>query len=117
MIRIQDTGYGRRNTEYGIQKAEQNLDFVSRIPFTVYRPLFIVLSLFLSTSCFLFSAHAEGEEFTAQDKAQELHRLASSDVVYQDQEIKAIYYQNVQMIDLLKQIRDLLDSRLKEKTE
>ena len=59
----------------------------------------------------------EPSSSTAEDKAQELHRLASSDVVYQDQEIKALYYQNVQMIELLKQIRDLIDSRLKEKTD
>ncbi len=54
---------------------------------------------------------------SAEERAGELHRLASSDVIYHDQEIKAIYYQNVQIIDLLKQIRDLLDSRLKENPE
>lgn len=62
------------------------------------------------------TAFAE-DSTSAEDRAAELHRLASSDVVYQDQEIKAIYYQNVQIIDLLKQIRDLLDSHLKEKSE
>lgn len=69
-------------------------------------------------SCPVSPAYAEEEFSSAEDKAREFHRLASSDVIYHDQETKAMYYQNVQMIALLKQIRDILDERLKEpKTE
>ena len=76
-----------------------------------------IASWFLLAGLMAAPAFAEGDSDTAEDKAKEIHRLASSDVIYQDQETKAIYYQNVQIIELLKQIRDLLDSRLKEKSE
>ena len=50
----------------------------------------------------------------AEEKAKEIHQLANSDVIYSQEETKAIYYQNIQIIDLLKQIRDILEQRLKE---
>ena len=79
--------------------------------------VFVLFVFSLMSQVFgLQTSYAE-DSSSAEDKAKELHRLASSDVIYQDQEIKALYYQNLQMIDLLKQIRDLLDSRLKEKSE
>lgn len=81
-----------------------------------FRTLLLAGVLAVTAACPVF-AEGEADGTGAAERAQELHRLASSDVVYQDQEIKAIYYQNVQIIDLLKQIRDLLDSRLKEKPE
>ena len=54
------------------------------------------------------------EEETAAEKAKQTHELASSDVIYSQEETKALYYQNLEIIDLLKQIRTLLDERLKE---
>jgi len=54
---------------------------------------------------------ASAEE-DAQQKAEEIHTIASSDVIYTDQELKALYYQNLQIIDLLKEIRDLLQQQL-----
>lgn len=51
---------------------------------------------------------------SAEEKAKEVHQLANSDVIYSQEETKAIYYQNIQIIDLLKQIRDILEQRLKE---
>ncbi len=71
--------------------------------------------------CFLLLASlgtlpavAWGEEDLSQaaDKAREYHTLASSDVIYTQDEMKALYFQNIQIIDLLTQIRDLLDRKL-----
>lgn len=59
-------------------------------------------------------AQARAEDpYSAEQKAEQMHAHASSDVIYSEDEMKAIYYQNVVIIDLLKQIRDLLDARLK----
>ena len=58
----------------------------------------------------------EAVKETAQEKAEEYHKIASSDVIYSTQELKALYYQNIQIIDLLKEIRNLLkQSAEKEK--
>ncbi|MBI2095870.1 MAG: hypothetical protein HYT89_06855 [Candidatus Omnitrophica bacterium] len=65
---------------------------------------------------FPFTVHAV-DVLNAEEKAKKLHELASSDVIYTDQETKALYYQNIQIIDLLTQIRDLLEMRLAEPKE
>ena len=73
-----------------------------------------VLGLFI-TAVFIFgsvSVFAEGED--AEERAKQTHQLAASDVIYSQEETKALYYQNLQIIDLLKQIRDLLDQRLQQ---
>ncbi|UCD14882.1 MAG: hypothetical protein JSV34_03930 [Candidatus Omnitrophota bacterium] len=56
--------------------------------------------------CGLVRAQMSLEE--AEKKAEQIHNLASSDVIYLDEEEKALYYQNIQIIQLLKEIRDLL---------
>ncbi len=48
----------------------------------------------------------------AARKAREIHDLATSDVIYVQDELKALYYQNLQIIELLKQIRDVLTTKL-----
>lgn len=48
----------------------------------------------------------------AQSKAEQLHKIASSDSIYADEELKALYYQNIQIIELLKDIRQLLKEQL-----
>jgi len=53
----------------------------------------------------------------AQERAEEIHKIASSDVIYGDEELKALYYQNVQMIELLREIRDLLERQVVDKGE
>ena len=71
------------------------------------------------TSCFLLlvflvsiPAFAEdGVSGSAEDKAREVHKLASSDMIYSQEEVKALYYQNIEIINLLKEIRDLLQAR------
>jgi len=46
--------------------------------------------------------------YEAAEKARRAHELASSDMIYQQEEWKALYYQNIQIIQLLKEIRDSL---------
>jgi hypothetical protein len=53
----------------------------------------------------------------AQKKAEEIHKFASSDTIYAQEELKAIYYQNMQIIELLKQIRELLAKSLAKEEE
>ncbi len=45
----------------------------------------------------------------AEAKAAEAHKLAASDVIYQEQDWKALYYQNLQMIGLLQDIKQELE--------
>jgi CRISPR/Cas system CSM-associated protein Csm2 small subunit len=59
----------------------------------------------------VFPARADTEK-DAQKKAEEIHRRASSDAIYADDELKALYYQNVQIIDLLKEIRELIKMQI-----
>ncbi len=47
-------------------------------------------------------------DYDAADKARRAHDLASTDMIYQQEEWKALYYQNIQIIQLLKEIRDSL---------
>jgi hypothetical protein len=73
-----------------------------------------IFCVFLS-SC--ISAYSESEKEAAK-KAEEIHNRALSDVIYVDEELKALYYQNIQIISLLKDIRALLKEYLKkEKSE
>jgi len=45
-------------------------------------------------------------------KAAEIHQRAMSDVIYTQDELKALYYQNVQIINLLTEMRDSLREAL-----
>ena len=45
----------------------------------------------------------------AEKKAAQIHLVASSDVIYTEAELKALYYQNIQIIEILKEIRSLLE--------
>lgn len=72
--------------------------------------LLLVSSIILVLASSL--AFAQNEE--ASEKAKQVHDMAASDVIYSQEEIKALYYQNLEVIDLLKQIRDLLAQKLNE---
>ncbi len=60
---------------------------------------------------------AQDSEGEAEEKAREIHKRASSDVIFIDDELKALYYQNVQIISILKEIRELLRQKEEEKEE
>ena len=51
----------------------------------------------------------------ASKKAAEIHQVASSDVIYTEAELKALYYQNIEIIELLKDIRNLLQLQVQSK--
>lgn len=73
----------------------------------------VFLGLLLAFMLLLNGAHAwamDADE--AEQKAKEINDLAASDVIYSQEAGKALYYQNIQMIDLLKEIRDLLKENL-----
>lgn len=46
----------------------------------------------------------------AAEKARKAHEMAATDIIYQQEEWKAMYYQNIQIIQLLKEIRDSLQT-------
>ena len=73
---------------------------------------FIFIFLFF-VAIFSSFAFAEENDIDANDpaeKARKAHEMAASDVIYQQQDFKALYYQNQQVIQLLKEIRDTLDA-------
>ena len=72
-------------------------------------PAFAGMTVFLF---FAFSAFAQDDDFDssgAAQKARQAHEKAATDMIYQSEEWKAIYYQNQQIIQLLKEIRDSLN--------
>lgn len=72
-------------------------------------------------------AFAQGEIGSAEQKLQEIEKtleeirstpdLVSPDSIYTATMIKALYYQNTEIIQLLKEIRELLRQSLEEKEE
>ncbi|MFH1798851.1 MAG: hypothetical protein ABH844_05935 [Candidatus Omnitrophota bacterium] len=57
---------------------------------------------------FCCSGSAEFSFDEAEQKAKEIHDIVATDIIYSEQEIKALYYQNIQIIKLLEDIKDLL---------
>ena len=62
-------------------------------------------------------AVVQSSEEDAEKKAKEIHQRASSDVIFFDDELKALYYQNIQIISILKEIRVLLRRSLEKEKE
>ena len=55
----------------------------------------------------LFAAQEEEEYATGPlDKARRAHEMAASDVIYEQQDMKALYFQNQRIIELLEEIKD-----------
>ena len=71
--------------------------------------------VFLTTILLVCSSisycHADTIEEAAKE-AQTIHKKALSDIIYTQDELKALYYQNIQIIELLKDIRALLKESL-----
>ncbi len=63
-----------------------------------------ILSVFLCAAS-VMTAHAE-DFSSAEEKAAQAHELAMTDVVYAQEDFKALYYQNIEIISVLKEIRD-----------
>ena len=73
-------------------------------------PRLFVMALFFLLSPSAFAQDDGLDTFDAAFKARQAHEKASSDMIYQNEEWKAIYYQNQQIIQLLQDIRDRLDA-------
>ena len=82
--------------------------------------LFFVLIFLISTGNFSFSQETQEAGMMAkkfhkiQEEMLTKPDLVTPDSIYTTAELKAIYYQNVQIIELLKEIRDTLRISLKE---
>jgi len=59
-------------------------------------------------------ARADDIYNNAAKMAKEIHSKVATDVIYTDQEIKALYYQNVQMIQLMEEMMNLMRQQLQE---
>ena len=67
----------------------------------------------ITTFSFILPAFAQDGDMDSYDaafKARQAHEKAATDMIYQNEEWKALYYQNQQIIQLLKEIRDSLDT-------
>ena len=77
------------------------------VPFRRFVPVLVFLSLAFPPVAFSQEDNLDPDD--AAEKARRAHELAGSDMIYQQEDFKALYYQNVQMIQLLKEIRDSLN--------
>jgi len=75
-----------------------------------------ILVFFISVTSFKL-VYSQKQAEMAEAKAEAIHKHASSDVLYVDEELKALYYQNIQIIQVLKEIRDLLSENLQKLQE
>lgn len=78
-----------------------------------------VLLIFAHISWILTSglAFAQDSAEDAERKAEEIHQRALSDIIFVNDELMALYYQNIQIISILKEIRELLRQKLEEEEE
>ncbi|GEM_PF-2452793 len=70
----------------------------------------IFTAIIMTAACIPAPAQSGFEH--AAKMADEIHKQVEKDVIYTDQEIKALYYQNVQIIALLEEIKELLRQNL-----
>ncbi len=70
--------------------------------------MFFKTAGFLVTALLFATAALAMDEGDAAEQARRAHEKASTDMIYQQEEWKALYYQNIQIIQLLKDIRDLI---------
>ena len=76
----------------------------------MFKKMIFIFTLFVFvTHTSAFAMDDDIDEYDAAEKARKAHEIASSDVIYQQEEWKALYYQNMQIIRILKEIRDTLD--------
>ncbi len=96
-----------------LQTRDQRLQTTDQRPETADKRLVLIIFAFclLSLVSSLMSpvCFAEMSFEDAEEKAAEAHKLAASDVIYQEQDWKALYFQNVQIISLLKDIKEEME--------
>ena len=77
--------------------------------------MLIIICSLLIANCNLLLAQDVADD--AEKEATKFHELALSDVIYSGEEWKALYYQNIQRIELLKEISNLLKQQLEKEEE
>jgi len=81
---------------------------------SIYLILFMVLfSVWPMTDCRPDGFSPGRTEKEAAKKAEELHEQGQKGVLYAQDDTKALYFQNVQIIEILKDIRRLLEENAK----
>ncbi|MFH1318551.1 MAG: hypothetical protein ABIH71_06005 [Candidatus Omnitrophota bacterium] len=75
----------------------------------MFRKIVVLIGMVFIVHGAAFSQMSSEE---AEEKAVRIHELATSDVIYLDEEEKALYYQNISIIQLLKEIKDLLRQQI-----
>ena len=73
-------------------------------------PLLVHITLFLCGDL----AFSQDTFEEAKEMAETIHKKVVTDIIYTEQEIKALYYQNVQIIRLLEDIKNLLRQNLEK---
>lgn len=65
-----------------------------------------IAGIFTMMLLFTPAVFAQEDFYAAEEKARQAHDLGMSDFIYEHESTKALYYQNLQIIGLLKEIRD-----------
>ena len=72
----------------------------------IFLSLGVILMMGVSTQTW---ADENVDQTHASEKAQEAHDLSASNNIYAQEDFRALYYQNIEVIQLLKEIRDSLE--------
>ena len=79
-----------------------------------FKIFLLFLGVFLNFSAFAMYDDSGETPSTVSDsmddKARKAHELAASDLIHSQEDTRALYYQNEQIIQLLRSIRDSLES-------
>ena len=77
---------------------------------------FILFITIIFTVGVLYSqpAFCQKDYEDAGKKAKEIYEKADSDIIYLDNVMKSLYYQNIQIIELLKEIKTLMKDFIEE---
>ena len=67
---------------------------------------FALISLLFAGFVSALPVCAEDEMLTSEEKAEQSHKLAMTDMIYEPENLKALYYQNEAIIQILKEIRE-----------
>ena len=80
--------------------------------------LILLLAVFLGADILCNSPTFALESYEeAEMMADDIHKTVATDIIYTEQELKALYYQNIQIIHLLKEIKELLQKNLQATRE
>jgi hypothetical protein len=70
----------------------------------------VLAAAFLLAATSFCMAQDDDYRVDPEEKARRAHELAGSDVLYEQENFKALYYQNQRIIELLEELRDEMHS-------